>query len=125
MPMDFDRVELGGVTKMFGATCALGGIDLVCRAGEVTVVEGPNGSGKSTLVNVLARLIRPDQGRILYGSHDSIDPRLRGRVGFLGHSIMAYPDLTGRENLQFFSRVYALQNPEGKIETQIARFAMK
>ena len=56
-------VRVAGVTKHFGATVALAGVDLVVPEGTVFGLLGPNGAGKTTLVRVLATLLTPDAGR--------------------------------------------------------------
>ncbi|MDH5493776.1 MAG: heme ABC exporter ATP-binding protein CcmA, partial [Myxococcales bacterium] len=109
--MDFDHVEVNQLMKVFGLTRALAGVSLRFDAGQVSVVEGPNGSGKSTLLSILAQLARPTSGKVRYGRYDSRrhGAGLRGRIGVLGHAAMVYPDLTARENLEFFRRMHGLE----------------
>ena len=63
-------VELSGVRKSFGGVHALRGVDLTIEPGEVHAIVGPNGSGKTTLLNVISRLLRQDEGRVLLGAED-------------------------------------------------------
>jgi ABC-type multidrug transport system ATPase subunit len=95
---------------MFGPTRALSGVDLTLEAGLVTVVEGPNGAGKSTLLDILSLLSRPTRGTLHFGEHDAWRRRdaLRGSLGVLAHAPMLYPDLSGRENLELFARMYGV-----------------
>src|SRR5256714_5893286 len=60
--MTDSSIRVEGLTKAFGRTLALAGIDLEVPAGTVTALLGPNGAGKTTLVRILATLIRPDGG---------------------------------------------------------------
>lgn len=69
--LDGPRVEVRGVAKSFGATCALAGADLEVRAGEVQTVVGENGSGKSTLVKILSGVHRPDSGAIAVSGREA------------------------------------------------------
>lgn len=108
MSLDFDRVEARGIVKVFGATRALAGVDLSLSAGQVTVIEGPNGAGKSTLLDILSLLSRPTRGTLLFGKFDAWKERsrLRASLGVLAHAAMLYPELSGRENLDLFARIY-------------------
>ncbi|MCA9608397.1 MAG: ABC transporter ATP-binding protein [Myxococcales bacterium] len=121
--MEFDRVEVNGLVKVYGATRALIGVDATFDAGRVTVVEGPNGSGKSTLLNMLGQLVRPTRGEIRYGDTGvSKGSELRASIGILAHAAMTYPDLSARENLALYARLYALAKPKEKIDDLVDRF---
>jgi heme exporter protein A len=108
VPIDFSAVTAQGLVKMYGATRALSGVDLELSAGCVTVIEGPNGAGKSTLLEILSLLSRPTRGTLRFGKYDAWQDRqlLRGTLGVMAHAAMLYPDLTGRENLSLFARMY-------------------
>jgi ABC-type multidrug transport system ATPase subunit len=107
--LDFDRIEVRDLVKLYGPTRALAGLTLDLEAGAITAIEGPNGSGKSTLLNVLALLSRPSRGTLRFGQHDPRKhPSLRAQIGLVGHSAMVYPDLTGEENLTLTAKLYGL-----------------
>lgn len=110
MALDFSTVEARNLVKLFGPTRALSGIDLSLEAGVVTVIEGPNGAGKSTLLDILSLLARPTRGTLRFGKYDAWHERkaLRGKLGVLAHAAMLYPDLSGRENLKLFARMYGV-----------------
>lgn len=109
MPPHFDRVETKGLTKVYGPTRALSGIDASFSAGTVTSVEGPNGSGKSTLLSLLALIAKPTRGTIRFGDRDATKfPGLRRHIGVLAHAAMVYPDLNAYENLSLFANLHAL-----------------
>ncbi len=107
--LDFDRIEVRDLVKLYGPTRALAGVRLTLAAGEITAIEGPNGSGKSTLLNVLALLSRPTRGELRFGQHDpQRATALRARIGLVAHAAMVYPDLTGHENLALTAQLYGL-----------------
>src|SRR5260370_17624218 len=110
--MSFDAVEARGLTKVFGRQRALAGVDLTLRAGEATALLGPNGAGKSTLVGILATLVSPSAGEVRYGgANGRDDDELRGAIGVIAHESLCYGDLSGRENLIFFARLYGVPDP--------------
>jgi ABC-2 type transport system ATP-binding protein len=63
-------IEASGLTKRFGKTVALDGLDLVAKPGQVLAVLGPNGAGKTTFVRTVATLLRPDGGELRLAGHD-------------------------------------------------------
>lgn len=125
--MDFDIVKAEGLTKLFGSTRALAGVDLTFNSGTVTAIEGHNGSGKSTLVNILSLIMRPSRGLVRYGSLTAKDNanEIRKGVGLLSHSSMLYPDLTGRENLHLFGALYDVPNISQRVGEMAQRFETK
>jgi len=112
---DFDDVSVQDVSRHFGRRKALSRISLRAHAGSILGLLGPNGAGKSTMLSLLATLMRPSSGRILFGARDLADDQhtagLRGRIGVLGHDLFLYPELTARENLIFFAGLYRLSDP--------------
>jgi heme exporter protein A len=107
--LDFDRIEVRDLVKLYGSTRALAGVQLELRAGEITSIEGPNGSGKSTLLDVLALLSRPTRGTLRFGKYDPLrDRRLRRQIGLVAHAAMVYPELTGHESLALTAALYGV-----------------
>jgi ABC-type multidrug transport system ATPase subunit len=72
--IDFDRLEIDGVTRYYGRRRALHNVTFTCGAGEVVALLGPNGAGKSTLLAVISTLIAPNGGEVRYGSHTPAPP---------------------------------------------------
>lgn len=107
---DFDRVVVENLSRHYGRRRALAGVSLECRAGSITGLFGPNGAGKSTLLGVLSTLLKPGSGDVSYGlgTARSWGDVLRSRIGVLGHDLFLYGDLSARENLHFFGRMYGL-----------------
>ncbi|GAB3977122.1 sugar ABC transporter ATP-binding protein [Actinoallomurus acanthiterrae] len=94
--------ELRSITKRFGATLALDGVDLTVHSGRTHGLIGRNGAGKSTLVGVLTGLYRPDSGALTFGGHPApfgAAQRWRKHVACVYQHPMLIPDLSVAENL--------------------------
>lgn len=101
-------VEAKGLTKRFGETLALDGLDLQVRRGSVLGVLGPNGAGKTTAVRSLVTLLRPDSGTATIDGVDVLaEPgRVRSRIGVTGQYAAVDEQLTARENLRLIGRFH-------------------
>jgi heme exporter protein A len=120
---DFDLVALRDVSRHYGRRRALARVSLDCRAGDVLGLLGPNGAGKSTLLAILATLLAPSAGEVRYGARtaEEAGPELRARLGFLSHDLHLYPELTARENLEFFARLYGVDRVEARVGEALER----
>ncbi|TMK60898.1 MAG: ATP-binding cassette domain-containing protein, partial [Actinobacteria bacterium] len=103
-----DAIALEGLERRFGDRPALRGVSVRVGEGQTLAVFGANGAGKTTLLRVLATLLRPHAGSVsvLGASLPGEAWKVRGRVGFVGHEPLLYPDLTARENLLFHARLH-------------------
>jgi ABC-type multidrug transport system ATPase subunit len=93
-------IELRKVTKSFGPIRALVGVTLTIEKGEALAVLGANGSGKSTLLAILSTLMKPSLGEVSFGELGATAEAVRSVLGWVGHDLLCYPDLTGRENVE-------------------------
>src|SRR2546430_2784580 len=109
-------VRVARVTKRFGATAALAGVDLEVAEGTVFGLLGPNGAGKTTLVRVLATLLVPDAGRAEVFGRDVVREAaaVRELIGLTGQFAAVDEILTGRENLRMFGRLFDLSPEESR-----------
>jgi len=105
-----------GLTKRFGGTEALRGVDLEVERATVLGVLGPNGAGKTTTVRILTTLLRPDAGRATIDGVDVVaDPRrVRALIGLTGQYAAVDERLTGLENLEIVGRLFHLRPAEAK-----------
>ena len=116
--VDQPAVQIRGLTKAFGRTPVLRGVDLDVPRGTVLSLLGPNGSGKTTLIRVLATLTRPDAGdvHICGAGLNRQGARLRRVIGVVGHDPLLYDDLTARENFRFVCRMFDLDRSDERVE---------
>jgi ABC-2 type transport system ATP-binding protein len=100
-------IEALGLTKSFGATRAVAGIDLAVPTGAIYGLLGPNGAGKTTAIRIFATLLRPDAGSARVFGHDVLHEAgtVRGRIGLTGQFASTDEDLTAQENLVLLGRL--------------------
>jgi heme exporter protein A len=104
-------VETRALTKTFGVTPVLREVNLEIGPGRCAILIGGNGSGKSRLLKILAGLSQPTSGQaIIFGENSSNLGLARRRVGMLTHQSWLYPNLTARENLEFYAELFGLPN---------------
>ena len=109
-------IEAEGLTKRFGATQALDGVDLAAAEGTVLGVLGPNGAGKTTAVRILATLLRPDSGRATVAGYDVVRDasKVRRIVGLTGQYASVDEDLTGTHNLVMIGQLLNLNTRDAR-----------
>ena len=103
-------IEVAGLVKAFGMLPVLRKLDLNVPRGTFLALLGPNGSGKTTLMRILAALSRPTAGRVVIGGWElpAEAAQVRAQLGVVMHQPLLYDDLTARENLAFYGRLYGL-----------------
>jgi ABC-2 type transport system ATP-binding protein len=103
-------IETSGLTKSFGKTQALAGVDLSIRRGTVYGLLGPNGAGKTTTIRVLTTLLKPDGGRATVLGHDVVREAklVRRKVSLTGQAASVDDELSGHENLVLVGRLLGL-----------------
>jgi heme exporter protein A len=102
------RILVESVTRTFGPIAALRAVSLELRAGEITTLEGANGAGKSTLLAVLATVLKPTLGRVIYEPLGEDLELVRPELGWVSHESLSYRELTGRENVELAARLYGV-----------------
>ena len=118
-----NAIEAEGLVKIYRSrrskspeVRALDGLDLTVAQGTVVGLLGPNGAGKTTTVRILATLLRPDAGRATVAGFDVVRQaqELRSVIGLSGQFAAVDENLTGRENLTMFGRLYQLPAAEAR-----------
>jgi ABC-2 type transport system ATP-binding protein len=109
-------LEARGLTKRFGRTQALAGLDLVAKPGRLVALLGPNGAGKTTFVRAVATLLRPDAGTLSVAGIDALrrPARVRQVIGLAGQYAAVEPAMTGRENLEMVGRLFGLNHQRAR-----------
>ena len=121
-------ISAEGLSRSFGSTVALDGVDLDVPAGTVLGLLGPNGAGKTTVVRILSTLLAPGGGRATVAGHDvTADPHaVRATIGLTGQYAAVDENLTGRENLAMIGWLLGLNRRDAKArgEDLLERFTL-
>ncbi|HEX3931223.1 MAG TPA: ABC transporter ATP-binding protein [Nocardioides sp.] len=119
-------IEITGLTKSYGDTEVLRGVDLTVPTGTVFALLGSNGAGKTTLVRILSTLLRADSGTASVDGHDVTgQPEdVRGSISLTGQFAAVDDILTGRENLELVARLRRLRDARGIATALLARFGL-
>jgi len=116
MPTE-SMIQAEGLTKRYGETQALAGIDLDVRAGSILGVLGPNGAGKTTAVRILTTLALPDSGRAVVAGYDVVSEAamVRRNIGVAAQYATLDDALTGRQNLVMVGELSGLKRSTAKV----------
>jgi ABC-type multidrug transport system ATPase subunit len=101
-------IEINTISKRYGTVDALKDVSISVPRGELFGLIGPDGAGKTTLFRMLVTLLLADSGTITFDGHDVVNDYryVRRNVGYMPGTFSLYPDLTVRENLEFFASVF-------------------
>lgn len=107
-------IEVENLSKAYGGLPALRSVNFSLRRGEFVLLLGANGSGKSTLLRLLSGLSKPTAGAIRIGGWRMPGEAMmaRAQIGLVAHQPLLYENLTARENLDFYGRLYAIDPGE-------------
>ncbi len=116
-------VRLVNLTRKFGPVTAVKNVNLEIRTGDFLAIFGPNGAGKSTLLKMIASLLPPTSGQVVF-LPDGSSPN-RSEVGYVSHQTLLYNELTGRENLSFYGRLYSVADPEEMAAEMLLKMGLR
>ena len=104
------ELQLDTVTKKYKNKQVLKGITLTMGAGVYGLL-GPNGAGKTTLIRILADVLRPTKGRVLYDGKDiqAVGDEYRAKIGYLPQDVSFYGDFTGRDYLEYSAALKGME----------------
>lgn len=119
-------VEIAEVSKRYGYVTALRSVSLVIGRGETAAFFGHNGAGKTTLLRVIATHVQPSSGTVRVFGDDAAEhgAQVRRRIGLVTHESYLYPELSVRENLRFYARLFSVDGVAG-YEDLVDRFGLR
>jgi len=105
-------IEISHLKKIFGDLAAIDDISFSVKKGEIFGLLGPNGAGKSTTIRMLCTLSRPTGGSATVSGYDIVkhDNKVREHIGLVSEKMIMYDQLTARENLKLFGKLYNIPN---------------
>ena len=103
-------LELRGLSRRFGERTVVDDVNLRVERGAIFGLLGPNGSGKTTIIRMLCGVLAPSAGsaRVLGRDAATETEAVKRRIGYMSQQFSLYRDLTARENLDFYARIYGL-----------------
>ena len=120
--MAISGVSFANLWKFYGDYPALRDLSLIIEPGSCLALLGRNGAGKTTLLRILAGLAPYQRGTVQLFGHPARNDEARSQLGFLGHGIGVYEDLSARENLKFFARVTGA--PPSRVDSWLERVGL-
>jgi heme ABC exporter ATP-binding subunit CcmA len=105
-------VKVAGVWKFYGDYAALRDVNLTAEPGACLAMIGRNGAGKTTLLRTIAGFSRPGKGTIEIFGTQPRETDTRRSIGYIGHGISVYDELSALENLTLYGKLYQLPDPK-------------
>jgi ABC-2 type transport system ATP-binding protein len=109
-------LECRGLRRRFGDIVAVDGVGFHIDPGETYGLLGPNGAGKTTTISLIAGLLERDGGDVTVAGEPMTTHSIRAKsaIGYVPQELAIYPDLSARENLMFFARLYGMSTSDAK-----------
>ncbi len=119
-------IAVEGLEKSFSDWPVLWDLDLTVPWGESLALFGANGAGKTTLLRILSTSVRPDAGKVRIADRDLLrhTAEARRRIGVVGHRSFLYEDLTPRENLTYYARLYGVRDRDLSVDAALERVGL-
>lgn len=119
-------IAVEGLEKSYQEWPVLWDLDLTVPWGETLSLFGANGAGKTTLLRILSTSVRPDGGTVRIAGRDlrRQTAEVRRRIGVVGHRSFLYEDLTPRENLNYYARLYGISDRQATVAAALNRVGL-
>ena len=119
-------IVVQALEKSYGESPVLWDLDLQVPWGETMVLFGANGAGKTTLLRILSSHVRPDRGEVIVAGRDlrRQPSAARRRTGVVGHRSFLYNDLTCRENLVYYARLFGLKGYQARVAEALEQMGL-
>ena len=120
-------IDVRGLTKRFGDKTVVDHFDLKVPRGSIYGFLGPNGSGKTTTIRMVCGLLKPDEGEGTCLGYDVLHEsvQIKTHVGYMTQRFSLYEDLSIRENLEFFTRLYRLDRVRQRVDEAIESLGLE
>ncbi len=111
-------IEAIGLTKAYNGTTAVDQLNLTVKPGDIFCLLGANGAGKTTTINIFLNFVQPTEGKALINGTDVTQDALKTKqfLAYIPENLMLYPNLTGLENLDYFSGLAGKKYETGEFE---------
>ncbi len=109
-------LRVQGLSKSYGTTQALAGLSLDVDPGQIVGLVGNNGAGKTTTIKLITGLIEPTEGSVELDGLSPLQPPVRRRIGYLPEDSPLYDDMTPRQYMAYFGRIYGLKDTKARVE---------
>lgn len=105
-----EAIRTQALTKIFGATRAVDGLNIAVERGEIFALVGPDGAGKTTTMRMLAAILDPTSGEAWVAGHHTVREAaaVSREIGYMSQRFGLYPDLTVMENIDFYADIYSV-----------------
>ena len=109
-------LDCRGLRRSYGNLTAVDGVGFHISPGETYGLLGPNGAGKTTTISMIAGLLDRDDGEVTVDGQPMSPQAVRAKaaIGYVPQELALYPDLSARENLMFFARLYGMSTADAK-----------
>ncbi|GII90916.1 ABC transporter ATP-binding protein [Sinosporangium siamense] len=103
-------LEVDNITKLYGESVAVDTLSFTIDQGETYGLLGPNGAGKTTAISMIVGVLDRDAGQVRVGGrpHSPADRRSKALIGYVPQDLALYHDISARENLRFFTKLYGM-----------------